>query len=199
MRLDPMLPPQLGRGVTLKGLHWQGRTFDITIGPHDTTVSQQAGSPLPVESPQGTQLVSTGHPLSVKTRRPDLVPTPDVARCKPAQASSQEAGMLPEAAIDGSLATIWAPAPTETSGSLRVDLGKPYLISRISPHWADVPPSTYQIVTSADAANWTPVPSAGPDGTLAQPVTARYIRVDLTRPAGTDQRSGIRELEVIRK
>ena len=122
VRLDPMLPPQLGRGVTLKGLHWQGRTFDIAIGPHHTTVSQQAGAPLPVESPQGTQLVSTGHPLSVKTRRPDLVHTPNVARCKPAQASSQEAGMLPEAAIDGSLATVWAPEPTETSGSLRVDL-----------------------------------------------------------------------------
>ena len=198
MRLDPMLPPQLGGGVTLKGLHWQGRSFDITIGPHNTTVSQQAGSPFPIESPQGTQLVSTGHPLSLKTRRPDLVPTANLARCKPAQPSSQEAGMLAEAAVDGSMATLWAPAPTETRGSLRVDLGKPFLISRITPHWTDVPPSTRQIVTSTDATHWTAAP-AKPDGTLSHPVNARYVRVDLTRPAGTGQRIGIRELEVIRK
>ena len=29
VHLDPMLPPQLSSGVTLKGLHWRGRTFDI--------------------------------------------------------------------------------------------------------------------------------------------------------------------------
>jgi len=30
--LDPMLPPQLSGGVTLTGLHWRGRTFDVRIG-----------------------------------------------------------------------------------------------------------------------------------------------------------------------
>ncbi|MGZ4620358.1 MAG: discoidin domain-containing protein, partial [Frankiaceae bacterium] len=197
VRLDPMLPPQLRGGVTLKGLHWQGRTFDITIGPHSTTVAQQTGSPLPVESPQGTQLVSAGHPLSLKTRRPDLTPTANLARCKPAQPSSEEAGLLAEAAVDGSMATIWAPAPTKTRASLRVDLGQPSKVARITPHWT-VPPSTHQIVTSTDATTWTPAPPAKPDGTLAHPVNARYIRVDLTRPRG-GQRIGIRELEVIRR
>ena len=32
VHLDPMLPPQLSGGVTLKGLQWQGRTFDVDIG-----------------------------------------------------------------------------------------------------------------------------------------------------------------------
>jgi hypothetical protein len=36
--LDPMLPPQLSGGVTLSGLHWQGRTFDVHIGASTTSV-----------------------------------------------------------------------------------------------------------------------------------------------------------------
>src|SRR5215213_3005497 len=32
VHLDPMLPPQLADGVTLRGLHWHGRTFDVAIG-----------------------------------------------------------------------------------------------------------------------------------------------------------------------
>ena len=104
VHLDPMLPPQLERGVTLKGLHRQGRTFDISVGPDNTRVSVTAGQPLPVESPQGTQLVSSGNSLTLKTRRPDLAPTDNAARCQPTQASSEEAGMYSEAAVDGSAA-----------------------------------------------------------------------------------------------
>ena len=37
--LDPMLPPQLSGGVTLSGLHWQGRSFDVHIGASTTTVT----------------------------------------------------------------------------------------------------------------------------------------------------------------
>ncbi len=106
--------------------------------------------------------------------------------------------MLPEATVDGSLATIWAPAPIETSGSLVVDLGKKFLISRITPHWTDALPSTFQIFTSLDGTSWTPAPPADPDGTLSHPVNARYVRVDLT-PAANGERTGIRELEVIQK
>jgi hypothetical protein len=196
VRLNPMLPPQLGRGVTLKGLHWQGRTFDVTVGPDDTTVTQRAGAPFAVESPQATQMVSSGSPLSLKTRRPDLAPTDNLARCKPAQASSQELGMLAEGAVDGSVATIWAPAPTAPGGSLRVDLGKRSRISRITLRWTDTLPSTFQILTSNDGANWTPAPPADADGTLRNPVNARFVRVDLTRGT-TEERVGIRELEVI--
>jgi len=196
VRLNPMLPPQLGRGVTLKGLHWQGRTFDVTVGPDDTTVSQRAGSPFAVESPQGTQMVSSGSPLRLKTRRPDLEPTDNLARCKPAQASSLELGMLAEGAVDGSAATLWAPAPTEAGGSLRVDLGKRSRISRITVRWTDTLPSTFQILTSNDGATWTPAPPTAPDGTLQHPVSARHVRVDLTRGA-TQERVGIRELEAI--
>jgi trehalose/maltose hydrolase-like predicted phosphorylase len=182
----------------LTGLRWRGRTFDISVGPDETTVSQRAGQPFTVESPQGTQVVSTGSPASLKTRRPDLAPTDNVARCRPAQVSSQELGMLPEGAVDGSAATLWAPAPTAPGGSLRVDLGKRLPISRITVRWTDALPGTFQVLVSDDGTNWTPAPPAGPDGTLQHPVNARHVRVDLTRPAG-GERVGIRELEVIRR
>lgn len=195
VHLDPMLPPQLERGVTLKGLHWQGRTFNISVGPDNTTISQTAGQPFAVESPQGTQMVSSGSPLTLKTRRPDLVPTDNVARCRPTQASSEEAGMYSEAAVDGSAATIWV--PDDVSGSVQVDLGKRLRISRITPHWTDALPSTYQILTSTDGTRWTPAPPADPGGTLQDPVNVRYVRVDLTGAANGEP-TGIRELEVIR-
>ena len=196
VHLDPMLPPQLERGVTLKGLHWQGRTFEISVGPDNTRVSVTAGQPLPVESPQGTQLVSGGNSLTLKTRRPDLAPTDNAARCQPTQASSEEAGMYSEAAVDGSVATIWV--PDEASGRVQVDLGMKLQISRITPHWTDALPSTYQILVSADGTRWTPAPPADPDGNLQYPVNLRYVRVDLTQ-ATNGAPTGLRELEVIRK
>jgi trehalose/maltose hydrolase-like predicted phosphorylase len=193
VHLDPMLPPQLGRGVVLKGLHWQGRTFDVSVGPDNTTVSATAGQPFAVESPQGTQVVSGGSPLTLKTRRPDLVPTDNLAQCRPAQASSEEAGMYAEAAVDGSVATFWA--PDDASGSVRVDLGRKLNIARILLRWTDASPSTYQVLVSANGNAWEPAPPAGPDGTLQHPVNARYVRVDLTR-AASGATTGVRELEV---
>jgi trehalose/maltose hydrolase-like predicted phosphorylase len=197
VHLDPMLPPQLANGVNVDGLRWQGRTFDINVGPDQTTVTETAGSPFPVESPQGTQMVSTGSPLILKTRRPDLTPTDDAARCRPAQASSEEPGMYAEAAVDGSAATFWAPDPAATTASLTVDLGQSTTITRITPTWTDVLPTSYQVFVSADGKSWTPAPPADASGTLSQPVTARYVRIDLTRDP-TAGRTGLRELEVIR-
>lgn len=51
VRLDPMLPPQLGSGVTLTGLRHRGRTYDLAIGPRTTTVRLTSGAPFTVHSP----------------------------------------------------------------------------------------------------------------------------------------------------
>jgi trehalose/maltose hydrolase-like predicted phosphorylase len=197
VHLDPMLPPQLGSGVTLRGLHWQGRTFDITVGPSQTTLTQTAGQPFAVESPQGTQTSSTGASLRFTTRRPDLAPTDDAARCKPAQASSEEPGMYAEAAVDGSAATIWAPDPAAATASLTVDLGRATTVTRITPQWAEALPTSSQVLISLDGTTWTPAPVANADGSLAAPVSARYVRVEFTRKP-TAGRTALRELEVIR-
>ena len=68
IHLDPMLPPQLSDGVTLKGLHWRGRTFDIAIGATTTTVTLRGGSAFTLESPGGTRTVSGS--ATIPTRRP---------------------------------------------------------------------------------------------------------------------------------
>ena len=102
--------------------------------------------------------------------------------------------MYAEAAVDGSIATVWALAPADASGSLTVDLGARKRVSRITPRWTDALPGSYQVLVSADGTRWTQAPAADARGVLDHPVNARYVRVDLTR-AGTG-RTGLRELEV---
>jgi trehalose/maltose hydrolase-like predicted phosphorylase len=193
VRLDPLLPPQLSGGVTLTGLHWQGRTFDVEIGPDASRVTLRSGDPFEVESPEGTQVVSRGAPLSLKTRRPDLAPTDNVARCAPATASSEEPGLYAEAAVDGSEATVWVPDAAD--GSLSVDLGRVIQVSRIAPRWTEATPIASRVVTSVDGSNWVEAPAADPSGRLAQSVLSRHVRIDLTQASGEDP-TGIRELEV---
>lgn len=191
VHLDPMLPPQLSGGVTLTGLHWQGRTFDIQIGATTTTVSSRAGGSLPVEAPGGTRTVSAGGKLSLPTRRPDLDPTTNLARCKATTATSEEPGMYAEAAVDGSRATIWA--PTATTASVTVDLRQEQTVGRVVTRWTDTAPSSWRILTSRDGNTWTAA-KVGPDGTIRARTTARYVRVEMTR--SSTERTGLRELEV---
>ncbi|MDG4865386.1 glycosyl hydrolase family 65 protein, partial [Streptomyces sp. T-3] len=110
VRLDPMLPPQLAGGVRLYGLRWQGRTYDLAVGPRETVVRLTSGAPFTVETPQGRFTVGPSSPLTLKTRRPDLVPSENLARCRPAVATSEEPGLYAAAAVDGSPATLWRPS-----------------------------------------------------------------------------------------
>jgi trehalose/maltose hydrolase-like predicted phosphorylase len=193
VHLDPMLPPQLSGGVALRGLHWHGRTFDVQIGPSTTTVTLRGGSSFTVEAPSGTGTVAAGAPLALPTRRPDLAATSNVARCNPATATSEEAGMYAEAAVDGSDATIWA--PTDATASLTDDLGARTQVSAIAVHWTDTLPSSSRIETSLDGSTWTTAAPTGASGDLKSPLKARYVRVTMTRATGAD-RTGIRELIV---
>ena len=193
VHLDPMLPPQLSGGVTLKGLQWQGRTFDVAIGSTNTTVTLRSGGAFTLETPGGTQSVSGS--VSIPTRRPDLTPTNDIARCKSATASTEESGMYAEAAVDGSKATIWAPDPTAGGGNLTVDLGARTKISAIAVQWTDAQPASSSIQTSQDGQTWTNAPPADSNGKFHTPVRARYVRVNMTVASGAD-RTGIREVVV---
>jgi trehalose/maltose hydrolase-like predicted phosphorylase len=192
--LDPMLPPQLKDGVTIRGLHWQGRTFDVAVGALRTTVTLTAGPPFTVESPEGRRTVSRAVPLVLATRRPDTLATDNAARCAGARASSEEPGLYAEAAVDGNRATVWAPDGPE--GSLTADLQGPVRIAAINVRW-DEAPASYRISVSTDGASWTTVTPASDTGRLAEATVARYVRVDVQSPP-EGRRSGIRELEVIR-
>ncbi|WP_329063920.1 discoidin domain-containing protein [Streptomyces sp. NBC_01429] len=182
VRLDPTLPPQLARGVTLRGLRWQGRTYDVAIGARETTVRLTAGDPFTVHTPSGAQLLTST--LTLPTRRPDLTPTDDAARCRPASATSEEPGLYASAAVDGSPATAWT--PSDATAALTVDLGPTTRVASVTPRWTDPRPASYEIETSTDAAHWHPF-KPGAD--------ARLVRVTVRAPEGR-QRSGISELTV---
>ncbi|SOE13573.1 Trehalose and maltose hydrolase (possible phosphorylase) [Streptomyces sp. 2323.1] len=195
VHLDPMLPPQLSQGVTLRGLHWQGRTYDIEIGAHQTTVRLTAGAPMKIETPEGDKIVSRGVPAVLKTRRPDQTPTSNAARCTTATATSEEPGLYAGAALDGNTTTAWV--PNAATGTLTVDLGRPTLIGQITPHWTATRPKSYNVQVSRDGKHWTGTGYSGR-------TTARYVRVtvegDRTPAAGGKPKPhpGITELTVQR-
>jgi hypothetical protein len=101
--------------------------------------------------------------------------------------------MYAEAAVDGSDATVWAPA--DATASLSVDLGARSHLRAIAVHWTDTLPASSSIATSLDGSTWTPAPPADTTGTLRAPVWARYVRVTMTRATGAP-RTGVREVVV---
>ncbi|MET8677935.1 discoidin domain-containing protein [Streptomyces sp. NPDC004647] len=196
VHLDPMLPPQMSDGVKLRGLHWQGRTYDVAIGPDHTTVRLTRGEPFTVETPQGSQVVSDDAPAVLKTRRPDLEPTDNAARCRTAKASSEEPGLYAGAAVDGNGTTAWT--PNAERGSLTVDLGRVSRIAKISAKWGDVRPASYRLLTSTDGKHWRKASFAeGGMGELERPSTARYARAEISTK-DPKKHPGIEELEVTR-
>lgn len=166
MRLDPMLPPQLSTGVNVKGLQWRGRTYDVEIGARTTTVRLKGGAPFAVDTPDGRKIV-TGAGRTLPTRRPDLTPTTDLARCKSAKATSEDPGQYAGAAVDGNPATTWHPAAP--GASLTVDLGGVRPVDRVKVTGA----KEYRLETSGDGKEWTPFEV----GTRA---SARYVRLTET-------------------
>jgi hypothetical protein len=117
LRLDPSLPPQL-TGVRASALHWRGRTVSVAVGPHATRVTLVSGRPVRVTSGGVTHELRSS--LVVPTRRPDLRPTGDVARCHAVTASPATAEP-PEAAVDGTITTQWI--GEDPSATVTVDLG----------------------------------------------------------------------------
>ncbi|MFI9628130.1 glycosyl hydrolase family 65 protein [Streptomyces sp. NPDC052042] len=185
VRLDPLLPPQLGRGVTLTGLRYRGRVFDIAIGPLTTTVRLTSGAPFTLHTPTGPRLL-TGT-LTLPTRRPDLAATTDAARCRPVTASSEAPGLYAVAAVDGSPATSWS--PHGATGSLTVDLGRAAPVTSVRPEWTDARSVPYRLETSVTGAGWRPYhPGA----------TARLVRLTVTSP-DSEKPVGVRELRVTQR
>lgn len=187
LHLDPMLPPQLDRGVTLHGLTWQGRTYDIALGAHSTTVRLTDGAPMTLDTPQGEQVVSKDSPAVLKTRRPDLAPTTNTARCTTATASSQQPGMYAGAAVDGNTATAWV--PDSARGRLTTDLARPVRVKKVTPTWNDTKPTSYSVELSLDGRHWR---RAAADDTRL----ARYVRVTVQGDATAKKHPGIAELTV---
>ncbi|WP_165400192.1 carbohydrate-binding protein [Motilibacter rhizosphaerae] len=186
VQLDPVLPPQLP-GLDLTGLAWQGRRFDLSVGPRTTTVTLRSGDPLPVQVAGGAaQTVAVGGTLDIPTRRPDLTPTSDEARCAAVSASSSDASFPAVGAVDGSAATQWR--PTTDGASLTVDLGAATTVRRVRVVSGSGGTTAYTVAVSLDGSTWSDLGSvgAGADPTssvVVSPTQARYVRY--TAAAGT--------------
>ncbi|GLW96770.1 hypothetical protein Misp02_08570 [Microtetraspora sp. NBRC 16547] len=102
----------------------------------------------------------------------------EVSLGKEATASAGEAA----AAFDGVRSTKWAGGPGDEAW-LRVNLGKPFAISKVELDWAPAYGRDYEIQVSRDGENWTTVAgrtgreTAGTDTLTFDPVTARHVRL----------------------
>lgn len=178
MHLDPLLPPQLQEGVRLTGLRYRDATYEVEIGARTSTVRLTSGTPFTVHTAEGPRHLTSA--LVLPTRRPDLTPTADAARCRPATATSETPGLYAEAAVDGSPATSWSPDGAE--GALTVDLGPhPLRITSVTPRWSDVPPASHTLETSVDGRFWRPYLA----GDTARKVRVTVVSEDPEKPAGS--------------
>ena len=191
VELAPSLPPQL-RGVTLRSVHWHGRAFTVAIGLRSTTVTLASGSALPLQTPQGPITVTRSRSVRIPTRRPDQLPTSDLARCQQVTASSWVQGNEPVAAVDGSPATPWI--PTSPHATLTVHLAKTTAIQTVTVNRGGTAAYSYNVQTSTDGSTWhtvgtSPASSTGTDTVSFSPTRAQYVRLDFpgAANAGTPQ------------
>ena len=180
IQLDPSLSPQLA-GVTLNNLQWQGRTFTVAIGLQSTKVTLTSGPAMPVQAGSGTITVAPGQTITLATRRPDLQPTSDLARCQPVTASSYVPGDEPVAAVDGSPATPWV--ATSPQATLTVQLAKRTNIKSVTVTRGSTASFSYSVETSTDGTTWhvvgtAPASSSGTDQFTFGPTQAQYVRLD---------------------
>ncbi len=207
VRLAPSLDRQIP-GVVLHNLTWRGRTFQVSVGSHSTTVSLLSGAPLPLTTPSGARTVSVGHSVTIPTARPDLAATGDAVRCQTARSSSAQPGAPALATVDGSPATGWQPAsvpatlsaPTRsghrTAGRVVVQWGRLWPAQpKPNVHPAAHPvkilrPGAYLLQVSADGRHWLSVAEVTghrnrATDTLTFPkVTARFVRLKITQGTG---------------
>lgn len=189
VRLDPMLPPQLP-GVTLRRLAWHGRSFTVHIGPRRTEVRLEDGAPLPVRiAGGGVHTLHEDAALVVPTRRPDLEPTRDLARCRTVTATASDPSFPAIAAVDGSPATEWR--PNAGGASLTVDLGTVRKLSDVTVRSATGATTGYAIDVSDDGRTWRTLGNAEPASDPTSSVTAdgasaRFVRY--TADAGVSPR-----------
>ncbi len=139
------------------------------------------GQDVGVQSSFTFSNVTVPHSISV-TFAP-LSATVNLALHKTVTSSGLEADNEPAtAAVDGDPTTRWASAHVDPSW-IEVDLGTQQTFDRVVLNWENAHAIAYQIQTSDDEQNWTPVytqtNSKGgiEDVTLSTPATARYVRM----------------------
>ena len=179
--LAPTLPPQLP-GLVLHNLSWHGRLFTVTMRPKDTTLTVTGRGDLPVHVAGALHVVPAGGSLTIPTRRPDLFPSSDVARCRPVTASSADPSYPAAGATDGQQDTSWV--ASDQHATLKIDLQTPGRVDGISVRWGASRGTSYALDVSNDARHWSALPRAkgsAPSVRLRFPaVAARYVRLTVS-------------------
>lgn len=172
LTLAPTLPPQLRPGITLHGIRYHGRSLTIAIRARKTTVTLTSGMPMLLDTPAGRITLRLNHPVHLQTARPDLDPTYNLARCKPATASSSLPAHYPASALDGNSVTSWRAA--STTSRFQVDLdGSPsgrnesFETHSAVIHWGRTRPSRYSISALTKSGQWQQVTSGAVASTSA--------------------------------
>ncbi len=116
-------------------------------------------------------------------------PNTNLARNKPATASSTYSSYSPSRAFDGSLSSYWRSGSLSNGNQiawLRVDLGAAQTVGRAIVRWKDnYHAKSYQLQVSADDVNWSTVYSttagaAGSQEFTFAPASTRYVRLYMT-------------------
>jgi trehalose/maltose hydrolase-like predicted phosphorylase len=181
LQLDPMLPPQLADGLRLTGLRWQGRLFDIAVGPSTSTLTLRSGAPAQVETPAGTRTVSVGAPLSMPTRTagPD---GDNLARCRPVTANAADLSAPAVAAVDGSTITAWTPdTDPATPSTLTVRLAGTPTLGHATLTWLDARPLAPYEVQIRAAGAWRTVATVPATTNMVDEVTFEPVAGDAVR------------------
>lgn len=195
LRLDPMLPPQLARGLRVTGLRWQGRVLDLALRPQGTTVTLRSGPALTIETPTGARSLAPGAPLTLPTRMPG--PTPDnLARCRPASASAADASAPAFAAVDGSAATAWTSGEDPAkAATVTVPLAGTHTVARAIATWDESRPLAPYALQGRVGGAWRTLASVAAghgevDSVSFAPVAVDAVRLQIpaTRQAGENPR-----------
>jgi trehalose/maltose hydrolase-like predicted phosphorylase len=201
LRLDPMLPPQLADGLRLNGLRWQGRLFDVALGPSTSTLTLRSGAPALVETPAGTRTVSVGAPLTLATRAPG--PDGDnLARCRPVTANAADLSAPAVAAVDGSAVTAWTPGTDPaTPSTLTARLAGTPTLGKATLTWLDARPLAPYEVQIRVAGAWRTVATVAAtagmvDKVSFEPVAGDAVRVQIPATRFGGQNPKLAELAV---
>lgn len=177
--LDPTLPPQIPDGVIIKGLKWQGASFEISIQLEYTMITRQKLSVPADRAPANIRIgkqnpshgdyeLLAGETLKISTRRPDQNDATyngdiNLALCKPVNVNTvlpeiQEQrwvfGHYPASVVDNSNATVWQPLSPKKA-SVTISLGHNVNITGIVINWGSTPARGFTIHGHKDESNQT--------------------------------------------
>jgi len=117
----------------------------------------------------------------------------NLAKRRPVTASSNYSGKPPENAVDSSASTYWRSATTSKPVWLRVDLGAPTPVGRVTINWyKSYYAKNFEIQISNDDVNWQRVTGAtGKSGVQTfsfAPQAAKYVRLYFTKSNSSSYR-----------